>query len=42
MEALTLKWYEEHEDWDRLCAADDDGDMDDMKTRQRELYSRFL
>jgi len=34
-EALTFKWYEEPEDWDRLCPADDDTDMDDMKTRHR-------
>jgi hypothetical protein len=37
-EALTFKWYEEREDWDRLCPADDDADIDDMKTRYRELY----
>ena len=30
-EALTFKWYEEPEDWDRLCPADDDADMKDMK-----------
>jgi len=39
-EALTFKWYEEPEDWDRLCPAD--ADMDDMKTRYRELYLSFL
>jgi hypothetical protein len=38
---LTFKWYEETEDWDRLCPIDDDADMDDIKTRQRELYSSF-
>jgi hypothetical protein len=33
-EALTFKWYEEPEDWwDRLCSADDDADMDNMKER---------
>ena len=41
-EALTFKWYEEPEDWDRLCPADNDADMDDMKTRYRELYFSFL
>jgi hypothetical protein len=41
-EALTFKWYEEPEDWDRLCAADDDADMEDMKKRYRELYLSFL
>jgi len=41
-EALTFNWYEEPEDWDRLCSADDDADMDDMKTRYRELYLRSL
>jgi hypothetical protein len=41
-EALTLKWYEEPEDWDRLCPADADADMDYMKTRYRELYLSFL
>jgi hypothetical protein len=41
-EALTFKWYEEPEDWDRLCPADDDADMDDMKTRHRELYLSIL
>jgi hypothetical protein len=41
-EALSFKWYEEPEDWDRLFPADDDADMDDMKTRHRELYSSFL
>ena len=41
-EALTFKWYEEPEDWDRLCPADEDADMDDMKTRYRELYSSLL
>jgi hypothetical protein len=25
-EALTFKWYEEPEDWDRLCPADEDTD----------------
>ena len=40
-EALTFKWYEEPENWDRLCPADDD-DMDEMKTRYRELYLSFL
>ena len=24
--ALTFKWYEEPEDWDRLCPADEDTD----------------
>jgi len=41
-EGLTLKWYEEPEDWDLLCPADDDADMEDMKTSHRELYSSFL
>jgi hypothetical protein len=41
-EALAFKWYEEPEDWDRLCPADADGDMDDMKTRHKELYLGFL
>jgi hypothetical protein len=39
-EALTFKWYEEPQDWDRLCPAD--ADMEDMKTRYRELYLSFL
>jgi hypothetical protein len=25
-EALTFKWYEEPEGWDRLCPADNDAD----------------
>jgi hypothetical protein len=41
-EALTFKWYEEPEDWDRLYPADDDADINDMKTRYRELYLSFL
>jgi len=41
-EALTFKWYEEPEDWDRLCPADDDADMEDMKTRHREINLIFL
>jgi hypothetical protein len=41
-EALTFKWYEKPEDWNRLCPADDNPDMDDMNTRHRELYSSFL
>jgi len=40
-EALNFKWYEEPEDWDRLCPADDDIDIDDMKNRYRELYLSF-
>jgi len=39
---VTFKWYEEPEDWDRLCPADADADMDDMKKRYRELYLSFL
>ena len=38
---VGFKWYEEPENWDRLCPADDD-DMDEMKTRYRELYLSFL
>jgi hypothetical protein len=41
-EALTFKWYEEADDRDRLCPADDDADIDDMKTKYRELYLSFL
>jgi hypothetical protein len=41
-EALNFKWYEEPEDWDRLCPGDDDADMNDMKTRHRELYSSLV
>jgi hypothetical protein len=41
-EALTFKWYEEPEDWDRLCPADDDADMEDMKKRYRELDLSLL
>jgi len=41
-EALTFKWYEEPEDWDRLCPADDDADIDHVKTRHRMLYLSFL
>jgi len=41
-EALTFKWYEEPADWNRLCPADDEADMEDMKTRYRELYVSFL
>jgi hypothetical protein len=41
-EALTFKWYKEPEDWDRLCPAEDDADMEDMKKRYRELYLSFL
>jgi len=41
-EALTFTWYEEPEDRGRLCPADDDADMEDMKTRHRELYLSFL
>jgi hypothetical protein len=41
-ETLIFKWYEEPEDWDWLCPADDDINMGDMKTRQRELYSSCL
>jgi len=41
-QALTLNFYEEPEDWDQLCPADDDVDMEDMKTRYRELYLSFL
>ena len=41
-EVLTFKWYEEPEDWDRLFSADDDADIDDMKTRHKELYLGFL
>jgi hypothetical protein len=41
-EALTFKWYEEPEDWDRLCPAEHDADIDDMKTRYRELDLSFL
>jgi len=37
-EALTFKWYEEPEDWNRFWPGDNDADMDDMKTRHRELY----
>jgi hypothetical protein len=37
-----MKWYEKPEDWDRLCPAEDDADIDDMNTRHRELYSSFL
>jgi len=37
-EALTFKLYEEPEDWDRLCPAEADADMKDMKTRHKELY----
>ena len=41
-EALTFKWYEEPEEWDRLCPGEDVADMEDMKTRHRELYLSFL
>jgi hypothetical protein len=41
-EAVTFKWYEEPEEWDRLCPADDNSDMEHMKTRYRELYLSFL
>ena len=41
-EALTFKWYEKPEYWDRLCPADDNTDIDDMKTRHGELYLSFL
>ena len=41
-EALTFKRFEEPEDWDRLCPADDDADMGEMQTRYRELYLSFL
>ena len=37
-EVLTFKWYEEPEDWDRLFSADDDADMEDIRTRQRALF----
>jgi hypothetical protein len=41
-EALTFKWYEEPEEWDRLCPGEDVADMADMETRHRELYLSFL
>jgi len=41
-EALTFKWYEEPEDWDRLCPADAEADIQGMKTRYRERYLSFL
>ena len=37
-----IKWYEEPEDLDRLCPAEDDADMEDMRKRYRELYLSFL
>jgi hypothetical protein len=39
---LTFKRYENPEDWDRICLADDDVDMEDTETRHREHYSSFL
>jgi hypothetical protein len=41
-EALTFKWYEKPEHWDRLCSGEDNADMEDMKTRYKELYLSFL
>jgi hypothetical protein len=41
-EALTFKWYEDSEDWDRICLAHYDADMDDMRKRYRALYVSFL
>ena len=41
-EAVTFKWYEEREDWDRLAPAVDDDDIKGMTRRHIELYSTFL
>ena len=35
-------WYEEPENWDRLCPDDDETDMIDMQTTHGEMYSSFL
>ena len=34
---MNSKWYEEPQDWNRLCPADDDADMDNMDTGHRDL-----